>query len=431
MNFSCLHQQNTKFNFLSQDEMNSLIKEYYEGRVAMTVLKAKYNLPINSHFESNFPWKKSEVVCDLCSTQMIVVPHHRDRNPNDPQCPNCSHINKENCRCKTCCEVEYQAYLEDRKKRDELILNQLILEESQKIDFNKLTSEEKISLGILVRDMSSDYLTHIVPFRTKENWKYNKSFVLPLVKAKILTVHPESDYDHISVKKNKFKETILTVEFHKMKWNINVYKDNLSNLELYNYLANTDDELKLTRDEIFLYWKKIAKDEALKYFAYNFNTVLNIEFERDFAIENLLEYLTNHFSIGQIYNLIWKYTNNTLRFKTEQRVTKDHVSNYLLKCIKNEAEKIIQNHYKLEHFGKPKYIQDSSFSDFFFDYILRANEQGYRITPLEIFERYKSESDETQDLGEFKTVGDYLNTFKFLSVNKESFEDNGEDDLPW
>ena len=94
-------------------------------------------------------------------------------------------------------------------------------------------------------------------------------------------------------------------------------------------MARAEDQLKLTNEELFLYWKKIAKHEAQKYLTYNFNQVLKIEFENDFSIDNLLEYLTNHFSIGQIYNLIWKYTNNTLRFVQERRyVSDDHAYNY-------------------------------------------------------------------------------------------------------
>ncbi|MDI6034784.1 hypothetical protein QLS91_17035 [Flavobacterium sp. LB2P84] len=426
MNHYQLKRQGNKFDFLSQDEMTALMKEYYEDRISMTSLKVKYKLPQNNNFELQFPWTQTAETCSLCNCQMVVVPHHRDCNLNKPVCSDCGHINDGYCACSTCREIEYQSYLQEKKEREERISNQLQLEESVKIPFDKLTAEEKISLGMVVRNMSSEDLTYIVPFSSKENWKNNKDFVLPLYKSKILTVHPESDYNSIEVKENKFKETILTFELHKMKWNINVLKEDLSNYELYNYLARAEDQLKLTNEELFLYWKKIAKHEAQLYLAYNFSQVLKIEFENDFAIDNLLEYLTNHFSIGQIYNLIWKYTNNTLRFKEERQVTINHIYNYLLKCIRNEAEKIIENKYNLAHFEKPKYIQQSSFSDFFFSYILKTNGQGYRITPSEIFGINQNNLDNSQEFVQFKTVGDYLNTYKFLSTNKEPFKDEEE-----
>lgn len=421
-----LKKQGNKFDFLSQDEMTALMKEYYEDRVSMTALKAKYKLPIINYFEEQFPWEKTEETCTLCNCQVVVFPHHRNLYPNKPVCSNCGHINEGHCTCNSCLDMKHQVYLQKEKEREERISNQLNLQESLKIPFNKLTAEEKISLGMLVRNMSSEDLTYIVPFSSKESWKNNKDFVLPLYKSKILAVHPDSDYSFIGIKENKFKETILTFELHKMKWNINVFKEDLSNYELYNYLARAEDQLKLTNEELFLYWKKIAKHEAQLYLAYNFEQILKIEFENDFAIDNLLEYLTNHFSIGQIYNLIWKYTNNTLRFKEERKTTTNHIYNYLLKCIRNEAEKVIINNYNLGHFDKPKYLQESSFSDFFFSYILKANEQGYRITPSEIFEINQNNLDDTQEFAQFKTVGDYLNTYKFLSTNKERFKDEEE-----
>ena len=105
---------------------------------------------------------------------MIVVPHHRDRNPNKPVCSNCGHINEGNCTCSTSRETESQVDLQEKKEREERILNQLQLDESLKITFDKLTAEEKVSLGILVGNMSSEDLTNIVTFSIKENWKITK-----------------------------------------------------------------------------------------------------------------------------------------------------------------------------------------------------------------------------------------------------------------
>jgi hypothetical protein len=139
------------------------------------------------------------------------------------------------------------------KAKKDLISNQLHSEGALKIPFEKLSVEEKITLGMLVRNKSSEDLTHIMPFSSKENWKNDKDFILPLYKSRVLTLYPESDYNSIEVKENKFKKTILSFELHKMKWSINVLKENLSNEELYKYLARAEDQLKLTNEELFLY----------------------------------------------------------------------------------------------------------------------------------------------------------------------------------
>jgi hypothetical protein len=187
------------------------------------------------------------------------------------------------------------------------------------------------------------------------NWQNNKYFIQPLINSKILTISLKSDFGFIEIQENKFKEIELKFDVYKMKWDINVDKDGMIPYELFQYLAKPDDFYKLTGEQIFRYWQKTAKDEVQKYLEYNLDKILGIKYEHNLLFQNLLESLTCHFSIGQIYNLIWKYTNNTLRFVKERRyVSDDHAYNYLIKCIKIESEKVIKMSYTLEHFNKTK-----------------------------------------------------------------------------
>ena len=170
------------------------------------------------------------------------------------------------------------------------------------------------------------------------NWQNNKYFIQPLINSKILTISLKSDKRFIEIQENKFKEIELKFDIYKMKWDINVDKDGMIPYELSQYLAKLDDFYKLTGEQIFRYWQKTAKDEVQKYLEYNLDNILGIEYEYNLHFQKLLESLTCHFSIGQIYNLIWKYTNNTLSFVQERRyVSDDHAFNYLLKCIKTES----------------------------------------------------------------------------------------------
>ena len=95
----------------------------------------------------------------------------------------------------------------------------------------------------------------------------------------------------------------------------------------------------------------------------------------------------------------------------ERKTTTEHASNYLLKCIKNEAEKIIQNDYELAHYNKPKYLPANSFSDFFFSHILKSTGEGFRVLPSEIF---LAKTVNFEDSNEFKTVGDLMKSYKFV-----------------
>ncbi|WP_432221779.1 hypothetical protein ACRASX_14760 [Flavobacterium sp. TMP13] len=191
----------------------------------------------------------------------------------------------------------------------------------------------------------------------------------------------------------------------------------MNNKELYCYFANANDNLELSDMDMLIYWKKVAVEEALKYLKYSFENILDTSFENNASVLKLLDYLTDHFSIAQITNIIWRHTNNTLRFIKERRITTDHLYNYFLKSMRTTGENAVKNNIPIHPFDIPKYISSSSFSEFFFNSILKVGKQGYRITPQEIMEMYAV--DESTELQEFKTIGDIIRNMKF-SVQDDS-----------
>jgi hypothetical protein len=423
-----IQPESTKFDFLTPEELSSLIEEYYSKTSSMKVLKEKYNLPSNQGFEKYFPWIKSDVVCDNCATDMIIIPHHRDWRKNDPECPSCGHDNTMNCRCHDCLRIAREAFLAQFRLKKELIHKTLLEAEKVKVPFEKLTSEERISLAILIGDRSSNDLSHIIPFGSNRIWNDYKGFILPLFENKIISIHPESDISDFDTKENKFGKLKMTVNYSNVKWNINVSKEDLNNKELYCYFANAIDNLDFSDMDMLIYWKKIATEESLKNLQYSFENILDTPFETNMSILKLLDYLTDHFSIAQITNIIWRHTNNTLRFIKERRVTTDHLYNYFLKSMRTTGENAIKNNIPIHPFEIPKHISSNSFSEFFFDSILKVGKQGYRITPQEIMEMYAT--DESIEAKEFKTIGDYIKNMKFSSVDDVE-DDTFEDDNPF
>jgi hypothetical protein len=389
MNSHQLPPRNPKFDFLTDVEMEELVDAYYDKNETVKSLIERFKLPVTTKLELYFPYVFSDDLCSLCRGKMYIVPHNRSRYPNSPKCLECKHSNISNCFCDTCVAIRNETYQRKAELRMNKIKEHINQESKTKIAFAQLTAEEKISLGILVRYLSSDDLTHIDPFNTRENWENNKFFIQPLINSKILTISLESNFGYIEVQENKFKESVLNFDYWKMKWNINVDKEGMAPYELFQYLAKPDDFYKLTGEEIFRYWQKMAKDEAQKYLEYNLDKILGVKYVYNFSVQKLFESLTCHFSIGQIYNLIWKYTNNTLRFVQERRhVSDDHAYNYLLKCIKTESEKVIKMNYTLEHFNKPSYLGNSIFTDFFFRHVLKESGQENRLTPSYFYDKY-------------------------------------------
>jgi hypothetical protein len=389
MNHYRLPPRNPKFDFLTAAEMEELIDAYYIKNETVKSLIGRFKLPVTTNLELYFPYFSSDEECSLCNSKMHIEPHHRNCRSNSPKCLDCKHSNVSNCYCDTCVSIRNEAYQKAEELRTNKIIEHINQDSKTKIDFVKLTAEEKISLGILVRYLASDDLTHLNPLNTKENWQNNKFFILPLINSKILTMSLESNFRFIEIQENKFKESVLKFDEYKMKWDINVNKEGMSASDLFLYLAKPDDFYNLTGEQIFRYWQKMAKDEALKYLEYNIEKILGITYEYSFPVQKLLESLTFHFSIGQIYNLIWKYTNNTLRFIQEKKyVSDEHAHNYLLKCIKLGSEKIIKNNFTLDHYNKPNHLGNSIFTDFFFRYVLKETGQENRLAPSYFYEKY-------------------------------------------
>lgn len=426
MNSHQLPPRNPKFDFLTDVEMEELVDAYYNTDEYVKSLVERFKLPVTTKLELYFPYFTTDEICFLCNGKMYCRPHHRDHRPNNPKCIHCKHINESNCTCDTCVAQRNEAYHRKAELTTIKIKEHINQEAKAKIDFVKLTTEEKISLGILVRYCSSDDLTYLNPFGAEVYWQNNKYFIQPLINSKILTISLKTDFGFIEIQENKFNEIELKFDVYKVKWDINVDKEGMIPYELFQYLAKPDDFYKLTGEQIFRYWQKTAKDEVQKYLEYNLDKILGIKYEHNLLFQKLLESLTCHFSIGQIYNLIWKYTNNTLRFVQELRyVSDDHAYNYLIKCIKTESEKVIKMSYTLEHFNKPSHLGNSVFTDFFFRYVLKESGQEHRLTPHYFYEKYnlKLESFEQEEI---------LNNE--ISVNNERniFDENEDvEDIPF
>ncbi|WP_432221778.1 hypothetical protein ACRASX_14755 [Flavobacterium sp. TMP13] len=196
-----LKPESTKFDFLTSEQLASLIQEYYEKSASIKSLKEKYNLPTYQGFEKHFPRFKTEEICKKCSTDMIIIPHHRDWRNNDTECPNCGHDNTANCRCYDCLMEERNTILEEKRTKIEQAKKILLKAVKVLVPFEKLTIEERISLAVLIGDRSSNDLSHILAFGSNKIWNDYKGFIMPLFENKIISIHPESDPREFDIKK--------------------------------------------------------------------------------------------------------------------------------------------------------------------------------------------------------------------------------------
>ena len=143
--------------------MEELVDAYYNKNKTVKSLIERFKLPVTTKLELYFPFFPSDDVCSLCNGKMYIKPHNRSNRPNSPKCLVCDHSYLSNCFCDTCVAIRNEVYQRKAELRTNKIKEHIDQDAKTKIDFAKLTAEEKISLGILVRYLSSDDLTHLNP----------------------------------------------------------------------------------------------------------------------------------------------------------------------------------------------------------------------------------------------------------------------------
>jgi hypothetical protein len=102
MNSPQLPPRNSKFDFLTDVEMEELVDAYYVKIENVKSLIERFKLPVKNNLNLYFPYFPSDEVCSLCNRKLYTEPHNRNLSPNRLQCLDCKHSNLSYCYCETC-----------------------------------------------------------------------------------------------------------------------------------------------------------------------------------------------------------------------------------------------------------------------------------------------------------------------------------------
>ena len=125
--YNLSQKRSNKFDFLDDDQLMKLIKEYYFSEKTITKLQVEYNLPVSTYLEHHFPFFKTTSICKHCRSEMLQVPHNRKKTANVPQCRQCQHY-ETGCRdCRKC----------KKNFLDTLFENEIVLDKYN-VEINKI-----------------------------------------------------------------------------------------------------------------------------------------------------------------------------------------------------------------------------------------------------------------------------------------------------
>lgn len=378
-------------NHLNEEEINTLIKRYYSNE-KIAVLLSEYKINVRpGQLYKLFPSKEINQQCPYCRVNLFEKYASKGSSwrKAEIKCPECGHMEGIHCWCKNCSEkINKQKEVERIKAQEEFTRKQdfmkslLKIDDSRKIDFGTLDFSDKIHLGALLREGIDEDFNFIHPIETFTNplaptESYQNEIIKSLSEKNIIVIHPESDpacFVNVEPSTGDFRYYPL-----KVKWSVNVKQEDLNKVPLIDSIINPSEGYD--SEDAFLLWRKIALNESIEYFSYSVNTIMGIKYSIGEKTISVLEDLLNDFSVSQVYNIIYRSTNNALRFQKEQRTSTHHAANTIIGNAQSYAERAKLNNWDLQRYGRRKECPESALSRFFFERVLKIGYAGFNDKP--------------------------------------------------
>lgn len=384
-----------RLSHLTKEQVEELIARYYNKEKAKLLIE-EYNIDANpSQLVRLFPPKITEEICPYCDINLVLKRTSRDYswNKETPTCPSCGHENNGFCWCRSCKEKEQIRLQRERQDKQELLNSLLQINEEDKVEIESLSFEERIFLGALLREGISEDFNYIKPIESFVNplaptHDFSNEILALLREKRLIVIHPSSDseyFEDIDIESGSFRFYPF-----KVKWALNVKKEGVNKVPLVESLINPDN---LTdSDSSYNLWRKIALHEALEYFYHSLNNILGVEYSPGEKTISVLSDLINDYSVSQIYTIIYRSTNNALRFQAERDVSRKHAANTIIGNAQSFAERAKVNKWDVQRYNRLKELPESALSKFFFERILKIGFAGFNEKPRLIIQNENKEN---------------------------------------
>lgn len=376
---------NDKLSHLSEKQIQELIERYYSKKDRVKDLIKEYNIKTTpSQLCNLFPPKKTNEICPYCNINFVISYQSRDYYWGNKSsfCPICEHIEDTFCKCYNCQKKEQKRIQSERQSKIEFLQTVLHIDESNKIELDNLSFEEKVYLGAFLREGISEDYNYIKPIESFINplaptKDFTKEIIEILIEKEFIVIHPDSDTDCFN--SIDYDTGRYSYYFYKVKWALNIYQEGVNKIPLIESLIMPTDINN--SEEAYLLWKKISLYEVLEYFIYSVNNVLDVEYGIGEKTTSIFNDLLNDFSVSQIYTIIYRSVNNALRFRVEKDVSTKHAANTIIGSAQSFAERAKINGWNIQKYHRVKECPESVLSRFFFERILSIGYAGFDEKP--------------------------------------------------
>ncbi len=386
---------NHKLSHLTEKQIQNLIDQYYQGKSA-TKLIEEYQINASpSEFVRILPnIIHQDLFCSYCKninmeTKRVSKSSLKWESMQKPFCPICNHNLDANCYCKNCKHKRESISATEENMKREAIQKATSNQRVCTVEVEEITPKEALILLSIVRHSLSDDLCFAAPFTAIPvplTPSYDLTFELTnlLYGRGFLSLSPTSNTDAFT-----FDEEITEAKQYtpaKVIWeflpgmDLEEKKNYIQNLE---EIAEDEDWAYFWEDEIPTLWRMINKYEAIEYFLYQlddrgFNPKIGDKTHAVF--ENLL----NHYSIGQIFNLIWQSAKDVIDYAHRNNTPKYVVANLFINFLQNRSDRSIANKWQIKASRRDFKCPQSTISSTFFNKILKIGDNAFERKPPEL-----------------------------------------------
>lgn len=398
MDFSNLDK---RISHLTQEQIVNLMEKYYSGEKVSKILD-EYKLKISvSQLYSLFPPVITNEVCIHCESNMVRPWSSKSWssyvNESKKYCINCDHENTSYCRCNYCEEIKRQKILEEQEKQKKIMeqkratLASFYDESNWDLKFeNELTLEDRLYLAVILRSSLSENTMFIEPLQVNKSLLApTETFEVELIKTltgrKILVPHVLSDLNAFEIEYKDSDDFQITYSIYKVRYRINVQPSDLDYDEMIKRLMypNFSDEEGF-REFCYIMWKKISLNECLEYLLFQMNNV-GYSFNPGDKTIRVFENLLDHFSVAQIYGIIYRsIANSTKRYQAGE-ITKIHAQNSVISSCEIHGQRALAQGWKLSNYSRIRDLPETYISLVLFTSIMQIAELGFSEKPTQNF----------------------------------------------
>lgn len=127
-------------------------------------------------------------------------------------------------------------------------------------------------------------------------------------------------------------------------------------------------------------WKKVALNECLQYLLYQMDKV-GYSFNPGEKTIRVFEHLLEHFSVSQIYGIIYRaVANSTQRYQAGE-ITRIHAQNSVITSCESHGQRAIAQGWKLSHYSRIRDLPEAYISQVLYTSVMQIAELGFSEKP--------------------------------------------------